>query len=68
MPRLYDVYRQKGMVHNFAEMIDNIFIPLFEATIAPEKHPELHKFLQHVIWPFSLRKTSSLGVGHRLGG
>lgn len=29
--------------------MDNIFLPLFEATNDPEKHPELHRFLQYVI-------------------
>lgn len=29
-------------------MLENIFRPLFEVTIHPGKHPELHLFLQHV--------------------
>jgi AMP deaminase len=48
VPRLYDVYKQKGMVINFQQLLDNIFVPLFEATNEPEKHPELHQFLQFV--------------------
>ncbi|XP_071807049.1 AMP deaminase 2-like isoform X2 [Asterias amurensis] len=48
VPRLYDVYRSNKMVDNFAEIIDNIFMPLFEATRDPSSHPEMHKFLRYV--------------------
>lgn len=34
---------------SFQEILDNIFLPLFEATNNPEQHPELHRFLQYVI-------------------
>ena len=30
---------------NFQEMLENIFAPLFEVTVNPQSHPELHKFL-----------------------
>ncbi|KAL5967693.1 AMP deaminase 2 [Taenia solium] len=36
VPRLYD------------DMIVNIFQPLFEVTLDPSSHPELHAFLEHV--------------------
>ncbi|XP_022107456.1 AMP deaminase 2-like isoform X2 [Acanthaster planci] len=48
IPRLYDVYRSNKMVANFAKILNNIFMPLFEATKDPSSHPELHKFLQYV--------------------
>ncbi|XP_041083837.1 AMP deaminase 2-like isoform X2 [Polyodon spathula] len=48
VPRLFDVYRTKKQLANFQEMLENIFLPLFEATINPQSHPELHLFLQHV--------------------
>ncbi|XP_057356537.1 AMP deaminase 2 isoform X3 [Manis pentadactyla] len=48
VPRLFDVYRTKGQLANFQEMLKNIFLPLFEATVHPASHPELHLFLQHV--------------------
>lgn len=48
VPRLYDVYKQNGMVQSFQDILDNIFMPLFEATNDPSSHPELHKFLQFV--------------------
>lgn len=42
------MYRTKGQLANFQEMLENIFLPLFEATIHPASHPELHLFLEHV--------------------
>nr|XP_046198325.1 AMP deaminase 2-like isoform X1 [Oncorhynchus gorbuscha] len=49
VPRLFDVYRTKKQLANFQEMMENIFMPLFEVTINPHSHPELHLFLQHVV-------------------
>lgn len=49
VPRLYDIFKTNKMLKSFQEIIDNIFLPLFEATAYPNKHPELHKFLQYVI-------------------
>lgn len=49
IPRLYDVYRSKRQLMNFQQMLENIFLPLFEATISPNTHPKLHLFLQHVV-------------------
>uniref|UniRef100_H2Z4Z0 AMP deaminase n=1 Tax=Ciona savignyi TaxID=51511 RepID=H2Z4Z0_CIOSA len=48
MPRLFDIYRSKGSLENFGQLLDNIFRPLFEATINPQNHPEIHLFLKHV--------------------
>ncbi|XP_048408984.1 AMP deaminase 2-like isoform X4 [Stegostoma tigrinum] len=49
VPRLFDVFRTKKQLNNFQDMLENIFIPIFEATINPRNHPELHLFLQHVV-------------------
>nr|XP_020463438.1 AMP deaminase 2-like isoform X1 [Monopterus albus] len=49
VPRLFDVYRTKRQLANFQEMLENIFMPLFEVTINPRSHPELHLFLDHVV-------------------
>ncbi|CAK6955540.1 AMP deaminase 2-like isoform X1 [Scomber scombrus] len=49
VPRLFDVYHTKKQLANFQEMLENIFMPLFEVTINPRSHPELHLFLQHVV-------------------
>jgi len=48
-PRIYPVLKKAKMVCSFKEMIDNIFRPLFEATIDPSSHPELHLFLKLVV-------------------
>lgn len=45
LPRLYNVYKQMGIVKSFQNIIDNVFIPLFEVTIDPSSHPQLHVFL-----------------------
>ncbi|XP_042264613.1 AMP deaminase 2 isoform X1 [Thunnus albacares] len=49
VPRLFDVYHTKRQLSNFQEMLENIFMPLFEVTVNPGSHPELHLFLQHVV-------------------
>uniref|UniRef100_A0A3Q3K5N3 AMP deaminase n=1 Tax=Monopterus albus TaxID=43700 RepID=A0A3Q3K5N3_MONAL len=49
VPRLFDVYHTKKQLCNFQEMLENIFMPLFEVTVNPGSHPELHLFLQHVV-------------------
>ncbi|KAM9765761.1 AMP deaminase 3 isoform 1-T1 [Menidia menidia] len=48
VPRIYDIFKSKKLVHNFAKMLENIFLPLFEATVNPRKHRELHVFLKYV--------------------
>ncbi|TRZ00470.1 hypothetical protein DNTS_004549, partial [Danionella cerebrum] len=49
VPRLFDVYHTKKQLSNFQEMLENIFLPLFEVTVKPSSHPQLHLFLQHVV-------------------
>ncbi|VVT58108.1 uncharacterized protein SAPINGB_P006041 [Magnusiomyces paraingens] len=49
VPRLYDVYKMGGIVESFAEVVRNIFEPLFEVTRDPSSHPKLHVFLQRVV-------------------
>uniref|UniRef100_A0A673HUQ7 AMP deaminase n=1 Tax=Sinocyclocheilus rhinocerous TaxID=307959 RepID=A0A673HUQ7_9TELE len=49
IPRLFDVYRTKQQLSNFQQMLENIFLPLFEVTINPSSHPQLHLLLQHVV-------------------
>ena len=38
----------QGLIDNFEQMLVNIFWPLFEVTLDPESHPQLHIFLQQV--------------------
>uniref|UniRef100_A0A5K3FDK6 AMP deaminase n=1 Tax=Mesocestoides corti TaxID=53468 RepID=A0A5K3FDK6_MESCO len=64
VPRLYDVYKSKGAVSNFQDMIINIFQPLFEVTLDPRSHPQLHAFLEHVSAFDSVDDESKVGVVH----
>ena len=43
-----DIYFSAKLVSSFQDILDNLFQPLFEVTIDPSSHPELHQFLQHV--------------------
>ncbi|KAI9009174.1 hypothetical protein DFJ74DRAFT_354560 [Hyaloraphidium curvatum] len=49
IPRLYNVYKESGQVKDFAEVIANVFEPLYAATKDPSVDPKLHVFLQNVI-------------------
>ena len=51
VPRLYDVYQAQGIIENFQQLLENIFMPLFEVTVDPSSHPQLHLFLQKVPLP-----------------
>ena len=46
IPRLYDIYKAQGLVDNFEQLLDNVFMPLFEVTVDPNSHPQLHLFLK----------------------
>ncbi|PQM36988.1 AMP deaminase isoform X2 [Prunus yedoensis var. nudiflora] len=49
LPRLYNIYKKMGIVTSFQNILDNVFIPLFEATVNPNSHPQLHSFLMQVV-------------------
>ncbi|KAF3336965.1 putative AMP deaminase [Carex littledalei] len=49
LPRLYNVYKEMGTVTSFQNLLDNIFLPLFEVTVNPDSHPQLHVFLKQVV-------------------
>ncbi|MED6174375.1 hypothetical protein PIB30_068458 [Stylosanthes scabra] len=49
LPRLYNVYKNMGTVTSFQNILDNVFIPLFEVTVDPNSHPQLHLFLKQVV-------------------
>ena len=51
VPRIYSVWKKIGMVGSFADMLDNIFGPLFEATLDPlsELNEDLTLFLNSVV-------------------
>ena len=39
VPRLFDIYKCNNLVNNFAEIIENLFKPLFEVTKNPSSYP-----------------------------
>lgn len=49
VPRLWRIFRSKYMDQSFQGMLDNLFIPIFEATLYPEKHPEIAELLNHIV-------------------
>ncbi|KAL6998439.1 AMP deaminase [Sarracenia purpurea var. burkii] len=49
LPRLYNIYKEMGIVTSFQNILDNIFLPLFEVTVDPASHPQLHVFLKQVV-------------------
>ncbi|XP_017099561.1 AMP deaminase 2 isoform X1 [Drosophila bipectinata] len=49
IPRLFDIFKSNKMMKSFQEILNNIFLPLFQATARPSEHPDLHRFLQYVI-------------------
>jgi AMP deaminase len=49
VPRLWRIFRAKHTDQSFQGMLDNLFIPMFEATLYPEQNPEVAQFLNHVV-------------------
>ena len=43
-----DVYHANGITKNFQEFLTNLFQPLFDATIDPQSHPDLFRFMHHL--------------------
>lgn len=49
IPRLYFLYKKLGEVDNFQQMLDHIFLPLFEVTRDPSINLPLHYFLETMV-------------------
>lgn len=49
IPRLYEIYKAQGLVQSFQDMIDNLFLPLWEVSVNPEVDLPLHHFLTLVV-------------------
>ena len=51
IPRLWRIYSTKpgSGERSFVEMLENIFVPMFEATLYPEDHPEVAEALLHIV-------------------
>ena len=39
VPRLYGMYQSNRSLRTFGEMLDNIFVPLFEVLAIPPRSP-----------------------------
>ena len=64
VPRLWRVYYKKGKgTVSFQDMLENLFGPLFEATLFPEEHPEVAELLNHIVGFDSVDDEGSLEVG-----
>lgn len=48
VPRAYKALATSNHLNNFQEMLDNIFLPIFEATSNPEQHQEIVNFLTKI--------------------
>ncbi|MES1922365.1 hypothetical protein MHBO_003870 [Bonamia ostreae] len=46
IPRLFEIYKANKLLNSFQDMLSNIFQPIFEATLDPQSHPKIFKFLQ----------------------
>ena len=42
------MYHANGITKNFQEFLTNLFKPLFDATIDPQSHPDLFRFMHHL--------------------
>lgn len=54
IPRLWRIYSRKPVKdgqpeRSFLEMLRNIFDPMFEATLYPDKNPEVAELLKHIV-------------------
>nr|CCC92959.1 putative AMP deaminase [Trypanosoma congolense IL3000] len=48
VPRVYKVFRSQNIIGSFGQYLENIFQPLWEASLHPSQHPLLHNFLNHM--------------------
>jgi AMP deaminase len=48
IPRLFNVYQQTNALANFGQMLENIFVPLVEATLNPDEHKNIARFLENL--------------------
>ncbi len=53
VPRLWRIFCSKGKgestKRSFQDMLKNLFCPIFEATLYPEKNPEIAQLLNHIV-------------------
>lgn len=49
IPRLFSTYRKLNKLKSFQDMLDNIFNPIFEATVDPSSHGAVSRVLQQIV-------------------
>jgi AMP deaminase len=54
IPRLWRIYSRKPIPNghpprSFSEMMENLFVPLFEATLYPDEHPDVSEAIKHIV-------------------
>ena len=49
IPRLWRIFCLKGKQRTYQDMLNNLFCPIFEATLFPEKNPEVSELLKHIV-------------------
>ena len=54
IPRLWRIYSTKPtqsgeQQRSFVDMVENIFVPLFQATLYPQEHPEVSEAMKHIV-------------------
>lgn len=42
------MYKEMGIVQSFETILENVFAPLFEVSVDPSSHPQLHVLLSMV--------------------
>lgn len=71
VPRLWRIYCTKPSTgdckRSFLEMIDNLFVPMFEATLFPDQHPEVAEVLKHIVGLDSVDDEGALEDGSCVG-
>ncbi|XP_060628557.2 AMP deaminase 1 isoform X2 [Anolis sagrei] len=48
VPRIYDVFKKQNFLPHFGQMLENIFVPVFQATINPQDNKDMSVFLRHI--------------------
>lgn len=49
VPRLYHIYRRRGVIKSMEDFLSNIFQPVFDAVLRPEENDEIWEMLQHTV-------------------
>jgi len=49
LPRVFHIFHARGNVQSFQEYLENIFAPMFAATLDPIAHPEVAELLSCIV-------------------